>query len=227
MASMAWGVAKGNEWCGAGEEPPRVEDGEGVAAVGNMRAVPASHKRRAFRLRARGLGWPRATRPAHAVSPAPRAPMRRLLLLLAVLLPLAHPSRGAAQAADSAYLRPGDLVRLAVFRQPDFSGDFPVSPEGTLQHPLLSGVRVVGVSRASIRERLREALAVYVRDPSFVFDFLYRVSITGEVRLPNLLNLSPETTLGQAVAAAGGVTEFGRLDRVRLVRDGHEMVVNL
>ena len=153
--------------------------------------------------------------------------MRRLLLFLAALLALAHPARAAAQAADSAYLRPGDLVRLAVFRQPELSGDFPVSAEGTLQHPLLSDVRVVGATRAAIRERLREALTRYVRDPSFVFDYLYRVAVIGEVRLPNLLNLSPETTLGQAVAAAGGVTENGRLERVHLVRDGRDQVVNL
>ena len=154
--------------------------------------------------------------------------MRRLLLLVvAVLLPLAHPARGAAQAADSAFLRPGDQVRLVVFRQPELSGDFPVGSDGTLQHPLLSEVRVVGVSRAAIRERLREVLARYARDPSFVFDFLYRVTVTGEVRLPNLFSLSPETTLGQAVASAGGITEFGRLDRVHLVRDGRDVVVNL
>ncbi|MFL5383550.1 MAG: polysaccharide biosynthesis/export family protein [Longimicrobiaceae bacterium] len=153
--------------------------------------------------------------------------MRRLLLFLAALLALAHPARAAAQAADSAYLRPGDLVRLAVFRQPELSGDFPVSAEGTLQHPLLSEVRVVGATRAVIRERLREALTRYVRDPSFVFDYLYRVAVIGEVRLPNLFSLSPETTLGQAVAAAGGVTENGRLERVHLVRDGRDQVVNL
>jgi len=153
--------------------------------------------------------------------------MRRLLLLVAALLALAHPVRGAAQAADSVFLRPGDMVRLVVFRQPELSGDFAVSSDGTLQHPLLSDVRVVGVSRTTIRERLREALARYARDPNFVFDFLYRVTVTGEVRLPNLLTLSPETTLGQAVASAGGVTEFGRLDRVRLLRDGRETIVNL
>jgi polysaccharide export outer membrane protein len=154
--------------------------------------------------------------------------MRRLLLLVAALLALAHPARGAAQAAaDSAFLRPGDMVRLVVFRQAELSGDFAVSAEGTLQHPLLADVRVVGVSRAVIRERLREALSRYARDPSFVFDYLYRVAVTGEVRLPNLLALSPETTLGQAVASAGGANEFARLDRVRLVRDGREMVLNL
>jgi protein involved in polysaccharide export with SLBB domain len=153
--------------------------------------------------------------------------MRRLLLLVAALVALPHPARAAAQAADSVFLRPGDMVRLAVFRQPELSGDFAVSSDGTLQHPLLSEVRVVGATRAEIRERLHEALARYARDPSFVFDFLYRVTVTGEVRLPNLFTLSPETTLGQAVAAAGGITEYGRLDRVHLVRDGRDQVVNL
>ena len=153
--------------------------------------------------------------------------MRRLLPLLAALLALAvHPGRARAQA-DSVALRPGDLIRLVVFRQPDFSGEFPIGPEGTIQHPLLSDIVVVGVPRTVIRERLRTALARYVRDPDFVFDFLYRVSVGGEVRLPNLLNLSPETSIAQAVAAAGGATEFGRMDRVLVYRDGRELQVNL
>jgi polysaccharide export outer membrane protein len=153
--------------------------------------------------------------------------MRRLLLLAPLLTALAAlPTRARAQA-DSVFLRPGDLIHLVVFRQADFTGDFTVGPEGTIEHPLLSDVNVVGVPRSVIRERLRTALTRYVRDPDFVFDFLYRVSVGGEVRLPNLLNLSPQTTIAQAVAAAGGATEFGRMDRVRLFRDGREMVINL
>lgn len=156
--------------------------------------------------------------------------MRRLVLLLAALLAAtALPAGGAAQAADSdsAFLRPGDLIRVSVFRQPDLSGEFSVSPEGTIQHPLLREVSVVGVPRSVIRERLRAAISRYERDPSFVFDFLYRVAVGGEVRLPNLYNLIPETTVGQAVAVAGGATEFGRLDRVIVVREGRELVLNL
>ncbi|HEX2202136.1 MAG TPA: polysaccharide biosynthesis/export family protein [Longimicrobium sp.] len=151
--------------------------------------------------------------------------LRRLLLALAcaaALLPSALPAQDA-----SASLRPGDAVRLVVWRQPELSGEFPVSPEGTIQHPLLNEVRVVGASRAEIRDRLRAVLARYEREPSFVFDFLYRVAVGGEVRLPNLYTLSPETTVGQAVAAAGGVTEFGRLDNVRLIRGGQETRINL
>ncbi|HET7460877.1 MAG TPA: polysaccharide biosynthesis/export family protein [Longimicrobium sp.] len=154
--------------------------------------------------------------------------MRRTLLL-ALVLPLAAalPARAAAQAADSSSLQPGDVIRLAVFRQPEFTGDFAIGPEGTIQHPLLAEVNVVGVPRGVVRDRLRQALARYERDPSFVFGYLFRVAVGGEVRLPNLYPLPPETTLGQAVAAAGNVTEFGRLDRVYVLRDGREMVVNL
>lgn len=153
--------------------------------------------------------------------------MRRTLLLLLALLALVPAGRAAAQSADSVYLRPGDVIHVAVFRQPELSGDFPISPDGTIQHPLLADVNVVGVPRSTIRERLRAAISRYERDPNFVFGFLYRVGVGGEVRLPNLYTLSPETTLGQAVAAAGGPTEFGRLDRVHVLRGGSDVIVNL
>ncbi|HEY8165953.1 MAG TPA: SLBB domain-containing protein, partial [Gemmatimonadaceae bacterium] len=51
--------------------------------------------------------------------------------------------------------------------------------------------------------------------------------VAGEVRAPNLYSVPPETTIAQAVALAGGVTDRGRLDRVRVVRAGREIVVDL
>jgi polysaccharide export outer membrane protein len=151
----------------------------------------------------------------------------RILRLAAALLAVALPSAAAAQSPDSVFLRPGDMIHLAVWRQAEFTGDFRVTPEGTIEHPLLSEVSVVGVPRSVIRDRLRAVLLRYDRDPSFVFDFLYRVGVGGEVRVPNLYNLPPETTLAQAVAAAGGANEFGRLDQVHVLREGREIVVNL
>lgn len=159
---------------------------------------------------------------------------RTLLLALALPLAAALPPRVAAQTvspaavqADSAMLRPGDAIRISVFRQPEFSGEFLIGPEGTIQHPLLAEVSVLNVPRPVVRDRLRQALSRYERDPSFVFGYLYRIAVGGEVRLPNLYTLPPETTLGQAVAAAGGITEFGRLDRVHVIRDGQDILVDL
>jgi polysaccharide export outer membrane protein len=151
--------------------------------------------------------------------------MRRILLPLLLFLACAVPA--AAQQDTTTAVRPADLVRLAVWRMPEFSGEFPIAPDGTILHPLLTDVRVVGRTRAEVRQQLREVLLRYENDPQFVFDYLYRIAVTGEVRLPNLYSLSPETTVSQAVAAAGGPSEFGRLQDVRLIRGGQEMVLDL
>lgn len=151
--------------------------------------------------------------------------MRTLLLTLALALTFA--ARAGAQAADTDGVRPGDRVRLAVWRQPEFTGEYAVGADGAIQHPLLTSVRVVGATREQVRERIRAVLAQYESDPQFVFDFLYRVGVGGEVRLPSLYNLPPETTIVQALAAAGGATAEARLDRARLYRDGRETEIDL
>jgi protein involved in polysaccharide export with SLBB domain len=151
--------------------------------------------------------------------------MRRILLSLLLALACAVPA--AAQTDTTAAVRPADLVRLTVWRMPEFSGEFPVGQDGTIQHPLLTQVRVVGSTREDVRRQLREVLLRYENDPQFVFDYLYRVAVTGEVRLPNLYSLPPETSIAQAIAAAGGLSEFGRINDVRLVRGGQEMVLDL
>jgi polysaccharide export outer membrane protein len=149
--------------------------------------------------------------------------MRRFLLPLLFAL-CAAPA--AAQDTTTA-VRPADVIRLSVWRQAEFTGEFPIAPDGTILHPLLSEVRVVGRTREQVRAQLREVLLRYENDPQFVFDYLYRVGVTGEVRLPNLYPLPPETTIAQAVAAAGGAAEFGRLESVRLIRGGRETILNL
>jgi len=151
--------------------------------------------------------------------------MRRILLLLLLAVACAVPA--AAQTDTTAAVRPADLVRLVVWRMPEFSGEFAVGQDGTIQHPLLTEVRVVGRPRDEVRRQLREVLLRYENDPQFVFDYLYRVAVTGEVRLPNLYSLPPETSIPQAIAAAGGLAEFGRINDVRLIRNGQEMVLDL
>jgi polysaccharide export outer membrane protein len=156
--------------------------------------------------------------------------MRRLAFLaaaFALTLGTVAPARAQAPVTDSLFLRPGDAIRLAVFRQPDLSGDFTVSPEGTILHPLLNDVAVVGVPRSVIRERLRVALSRFDRDPAFVFDVLYRVGVGGEVRLPSLYSLPPQTTIGEALSAAGGTTEYARLNDVHVLRDGQDIRLDL
>ena len=124
-------------------------------------------------------------------------------------------------------LRPGDAVRITVWRQPELSGEFTISEQGTIQHPLYREIEVAGVPVSEARARVRAYLSRLEENPQFVVEPLLRVSVGGEVRQPSLYRLSPETSIAQAVAMAGGASDRGRLDQVRLLRDGEERWIDL
>lgn len=154
-----------------------------------------------------------------------RRSMRNLALLLAsLLIGGCLPSVLSAQAPKSSrgesVLTPGDSVRIVVWRKPEFSGEFAVAADGSISHPLYQAVRVGGVPLAKAQANMRSFLEKFDQEPQFVMVPLFRVAIQGEVNRPSMYALSPETTIGEAVAHAGGPTQFGRLDRVRLLRSG-------
>jgi polysaccharide export outer membrane protein len=152
--------------------------------------------------------------------------MRNLLIraLPSILAVLALSGRAAAQSpapapsSDQVTLSPGDSVRIVVWRKPEMSGDFIVGPDGTITHPLYRAVRVGGIPFSSAEANVRTFLARFEQDPQFVVEPLVRVAISGEVGRPQVFALRPETTIGEAVAQAGGPNQFARRDRVRVLR---------
>jgi len=134
----------------------------------------------------------------------------------------------AAQAARSdPVLRPGDMLRLNVWRHAELSGDFLVAPDSTVVHPLYQRVQVAGVPLPVVKERLRALLVTYEQGVEFAIEPLFAVTVAGEVRQPNLYRLPQGTTFAQAIAQAGGPTELGRLDRVHVIRRDSAMVIDL
>jgi len=148
--------------------------------------------------------------------------MKRLLLLVSVFLCWSSPVR-----AQEPVLSPGDVVRISVWRKPELSGDFPVAEDSSVANPFYSGIKVAGVPISVAQERVRRYVEQFETSPRVLVEPLLRVTVGGEVRTPNLYTLRPETTVSQAVALAGGPTERGELNRVRVVREGRVDVVDL
>lgn len=118
-------------------------------------------------------------------------------------------------------LQPGDHLRITVLSDDkNLSGEFEVSPDSTLKHPLYNQVKVVGVPLPMLKERFASFLRRFQREPQLEVEPLFKVTIGGEVRSPNIYLLPPETTLADAVARAGGATDRGDLDKVTILRDG-------
>lgn len=124
-------------------------------------------------------------------------------------------------------LQPGDALRITVWRQAELSGEFPIAEDGTITHPLLREVRVAGLPVAGAEERVRKYLERLETTPQFVVQPLLRVMVGGEVRSPSLYLLPPATSIAEAVALAGGVSDRGQLERVRVFREGREFHVDL
>src|SRR5688500_9799339 len=116
--------------------------------------------------------------------------MTALTRVRAIALALAFASPAVAQETEPG-LRPGDAVRVEVWRQPELSGEFLVAEDGTLLHPLYRGVVVADVALAEVRQRIHALLTRYESHPEFVIQPLLRVAIGGEVGQPSLYRLPP------------------------------------
>jgi polysaccharide biosynthesis/export protein len=144
----------------------------------------------------------------------------RSLALITLLPAMVGELAGQTQAAstEQVTLAPGDSIRVVVWRKPEMSGDFIIGADGTITHPLYQAVRVGGIPFTSARATIRTFLARFEQDPQFVAEPLLRVAVSGEVGLPRVYALRPETTIGEAVAQAGGPREDANRDKVRVLR---------
>lgn len=161
---------------------------------------------------------------SHCLALAQRI-MRNPLCCLVVLALAAPAVTGAALAqsptaasSEQVTLAAGDSIRVVVWRKPEMSGEFIIGADGTITHPLYQAVRVGGIPFTSARTNIRTFLARFEQDPQFVAEPLLRVAVSGEVGLPRVYALRPETTIGEAVAQAGGPREDANRDKVRVLR---------
>jgi protein involved in polysaccharide export with SLBB domain len=152
---------------------------------------------------------------------------RYVVLAIAALIPVMSALAQGSPPAPDLSLRPGDAIRIAVWRKPEYSGEFTISYEGAITHPFYQQLRVTGMAVSDVRRLIGDHLARFEAQPLFVVEPLLRVTVGGEVNRPGLYTLTPETSVAQAVAAGGGVAELGRPDRVQLFREGRAMHVDL
>lgn len=124
-------------------------------------------------------------------------------------------------------LRPGDAVRISVWRKPELSGEFVVASDGSVADPFYSAVRVADVPFSTADARIKEYVATIEASPRVLVEPLFRVTVGGEVRQPSMYTLRRETSVAQAVAQAGGVTPNGKMENVRLTRGGEIYRVDL
>ena len=157
------------------------------------------------------------------------------LLLLAAVLDAAPvspaPKRGATVRQDASgpegyRIGPEDVLEIDVWSRPELSRKVPVRPDGRISLPLLNDVQTSGLTPMELRDILLARLAEYVTVPevSVIVTEVrsFRVSVLGEVVRPGRFELKSQVRLVDALAMAGGLTQYAsRSNLVVLRSNGH------
>lgn len=144
----------------------------------------------------------------------------------------ALPTGGYAQTVSEAsagarQLRPGDVVRLRIWREPDMSGEFTVDEAGVVVFPRVGEYSVLEDTPESLSERLQADYRRYLVNPSIEVTVLRRVRIMGAVNRPGLFPVDPTITVADALAMAGGATPLGDPDKLQVLRNGSRIDVDV
>ncbi len=115
----------------------------------------------------------------------------------------------------------GDRVDMFVEGEETLSGTFTVAPGQILQLAEIDDVPLRGVLRSELHPYLIERIGRSIRDPVIRSQALIRISFIGEVGAPGFYSLPPELPIGDAIMQAGGPSNRGIIDGLRVVRGGN------
>ncbi len=119
---------------------------------------------------------------------------------------------------------PRDLLEIKVFEVDELSSKARVNRRGSITLPLIGAIKVQGRNVTEVEALIEEALArEYLQDPHvavFIEEFAsQRFTVEGFVKKPGVFNMQGQTTLIQAIATAGGVSEIADTEQVFVFRN--------
>lgn len=116
-----------------------------------------------------------------------------------------------------------DLLDIKVFQAEELTLATRVDARGFISMPLLGSVLAKGLTPQQLERRLegmlRKDLLQNPKVTVFVVEYTaQRVTVEGEVKNPGVFPIKGDVTVLQAIAMAGGLSEFGVADSVVLFR---------
>jgi polysaccharide export outer membrane protein len=137
----------------------------------------------------------------------------------------------AGTASDSYVIGASDVLTITVWKEPTLSGSLLVRPDGMVSVPLLGDVQASGMTPLQLADQISTKLKKYIQDPnvSVVLTQINskKVYLLGEVAKKGPMEMTPGMTLLEAIASAGGLTDYANTKKMYILRDGagkHEKI---
>jgi len=119
-------------------------------------------------------------------------------------------------------LGPGDSISIRVYNQENLGGSGKIRSDGRLALPLVGEVTAAGKHPQELAREIEARLKQFIVTPQVTVNLEesrpITVSVLGEVGTRGALSLPPSATLVQALAQAGGPTEYANRDAIFVLR---------
>jgi polysaccharide export outer membrane protein len=150
--------------------------------------------------------------------------MRRLpsRCLCGVLLTVAAATVSAAPPDATYTVKPGDLLQVAVWKEPELQGPVLIQPDGRFSFPLAGQIDANGKTAAQLQQEISSRLGHFISDPVVTVSITQvngnKVYVLGQVQKPGVFVVNPSVDVMQAISMAGGTTPFAALGAIKILR---------
>jgi polysaccharide export outer membrane protein len=128
----------------------------------------------------------------------------------------------AASTAADYRLAAGDKLRIEVYKDAQLSQSLQIRPDGKITLPLVGDVAAAGHTSVELRDAISASLKEYIGNPVVTVIVTETspqvVYVTGEVTKPGALTLAGQMSILQALAMAGGFTDFADKKNILIKR---------
>jgi polysaccharide export outer membrane protein len=133
------------------------------------------------------------------------------------------PPQAVSQAGPEYRMGPEDVLRISVWENKELTLDLVVRPDGKVSMPLIQDVVAEGRTAMELANTIHDRLLTFVKEPQVSVIVLQvnapKYFVMGNVVKPGTYSLRSDTSILQALALAGGFTQFASPRGIKLIRN--------
>lgn len=125
---------------------------------------------------------------------------------------------------DDYYIGAGDMLQIAVWKEPDVTvPSVVVRPDGMITVPLIKELEVAGMTPRQAERTIAERLGKFITDPNVTVvvaaSHSKKVYVVGGVRREGPLPYTYRMTVLQALSEVGGLTDYAKRKQIYVIRN--------
>jgi polysaccharide export outer membrane protein len=117
-----------------------------------------------------------------------------------------------------------DTLRVRIWRNAELNTEVQVRPDGTITLPLVGDIAAAKRTPTELKQEIARRLSTFMKSDATTITVevvqinSYRITVSGNVNQPGVLQASRFITVGEAIALAGGPSQFASAEDTEIVR---------